>query len=167
MNDLRNGIIDINGFLLTPTTTLEELENHFGIQGEVDDCFSEFNLGGQLFINNGMQFKLEIVYDNEAPNKVWYVKLTPVIPELIKKYDVSEHNCPRDYYNDLLPYYRDVRAVLDKWLYEQLGEPHENDDHGVGYKFNNILIFTSAYHNKRNPHDNFDIIGGSLEIHYR
>ncbi len=165
MNDLRNGIIDINGFLLEPTTTIEDMEEYFGMPGIRKGICCNFTLNEQTFINNGLEFKIDVSFDETVDE----VKLYPQIPELISKYKVREvigglahEQITCDIDNDLA-YFKEVRAVLDEWLEKQLGEPTFCDCDCTEYSFKNVFIYTCAYEENGRS---LWIHGGCLKISY-
>ena len=165
MNDLRNGVVDINGFLLGPNTTLEEMEEYFKIPGIRGNVCRRFTLGGKSFENNGIVFKIDVDFDE----KVNEVKLYPQIPELIKKYDAGDvavgliHDKSTGDPDKDLAYFKEIRVFLDEWLEKQLGTPSLKDNDVTEYKLNGILIGTDSY--IENSRDVF-VHGGTVDIYY-
>lgn len=155
MNDLKNGILDINGFLVGPNTTVEELENHFGLKATRGQYRSHFDFGGQSFVSDGIEFKCNI----SLKQHVVEINLFPQLPELAIKYDLS------DYSVEWLPYYQEIRVILDRWLEIQLGTPKFKDERVTEYKFGNILIGTDSYIDDRSP--DFRVVGGTIDVFYR
>ena len=82
MTDLKNGIIEINGFSIGPDTKVEELEKYFDIPARRDDSFSFFDFNKEIIMLNGIDFKLLISFDLE---KISSIKLWPQIPEISNK----------------------------------------------------------------------------------
>ena len=164
MNDLRNGILDINGFLVGPNTTVEELENHFGVKARTSGPFTYrfFDLDGHSFINNDIEFKLLMSFD-ESLDKI---DLYPQFSEIASRYGVGgdwKHPTTADPDKDL-EYFREVRKVMDKWLEQQLGEPSKKNDSITTYEFPSFRITTSSYHQDV-PHG-FVVYGGKVTIRY-
>lgn len=155
MNDLKNGIIDINGFLLGPETTVTEIEKTFGIPCKRGLVRDHFDFGGKTFVNEGIEFKIDASFKEHLVQ----ITLYPCFPEIAAKYDLS------DYSNDWLPYYKELRIYMDKWLKDQLGEPRLKNERGVEYKIGNILIGTDSYIDERSR--DYRVVGGSIDIYYR
>ena len=66
MNDLKHGILDVNGFLLGPETSMEEVENALGIEAEKLRSGSWVLEYKKSFLNDGLQFQLDgIAYAGE------------------------------------------------------------------------------------------------------
>lgn len=98
----------------------------------------------------------EYLYAIDASFKERLVQVTlyPCCPEIAAKYDLT------NYSNDWLPYYQELRVIMDKWLLEQLGEPRLQNEHGTEYKIGNILIGTDSYVDERAR--DYRVVGGSI-----
>ena len=136
MTDLKNGIIEINGFSIGPDTKVEELEKYFDIPARRDDSFSFFDFNKEIIMLNGIDFKLLISFDLE---KISSIKLWPQIPEISNKYNLSPYS------EEWLPYFKELRLILDEWLEKQLGLPSHKDDDCTEFKFEKMIIGTSSY----------------------
>ncbi len=164
MNDLKNGVLDINGFLVGPNTTVEELEGYFGIKATKSKNFSYrfFDMGEQEFLNNGITFKVFMSFDKKLDDIVLY----PQIPELIEKFGVGgfwRRPSTGDPDKNLV-YFREVRDVLDAWLDAQIGTPTRKNEGNTTYEFENVVITTSSYLQKI-PHG-IQVEGGKVTIRY-
>ena len=162
MNDLKNGIIDINGFLLSPTTTVEEMENHFGVKATDSGLRKHIDFDGKPFVSDGIEFKGDISFKD----KVTAIKLFPQLPSLITKYNIKgcwEYPTSGDPDVDLL-YFREVRNSMDSWLEKQLGAPTQKDEKTTTYVFPLVSISTCAYFQKE-PHG-FSVLGGKVKIEF-
>lgn len=155
MNDLKNGILDINGFLLGPNTTVDEMESYFGVKATHNPYRSHVKLDKQAIDNKDLKFNI----DASFKERLVQVTLYPCCPEIAAKYDLT------NYSNDWLPYYQELRVIMDKWLLEQLGEPRLQNEHGTEYKIGNILIGTDSYVDERAR--DYRVVGGSIDIYYR
>lgn len=163
MNDLKNGIIDIDGFLLTPQTRVEELETFFGLKAWQTPYRSHFDLGGKTFTNEGIDFKVDI----SLKNTVVEVQLYPQFPDVSSTYGVGgEWRYPTSGNPDTdLAYFREVREILDKWLEKQLGAPTHKGQDVTEYKMGNILLGTDSYLDTRSR--DVRVVGGTVDIYYR
>lgn len=163
MNDLKNGILDIDGFLIGPNTTVSELEEHFGKKATLSPYGANFDFDGQSFLNNGVEFKYNISF---GPH-VTEINLFPQLPELTRKYGTSVNwkyphvGTPEQD----LAYFQEIRVVLDKWLEEQLGAPTYKDQDVTEYKIGRILLGTDSYFDGRSR--DARVVGGAIDIYYR
>ena len=158
MNDLRNGILDINGFLVTPQTTARELENHFRIKAKRSPIVPDyvfFDLGDQTFFNEGIEFSAKMSFTGE---KLDDIELLPQLPDIAVKYDLTAYS------SDWLPYYQELRSILDKWIEKQLGEPTRKNERNTSYFFSPFLINTSSYVDDRAR--DYRVVGGKVTIRY-
>lgn len=165
MNDLKNGILDINGFLVGPTTTVEDLENYFGVKARTSGPFTYrfFDLNDQSFVNQGITFKALMSFNERKLDRI---ELFPQICGLVSKYGVGgdwKYPTTGDPDKDL-EYFREVRKVMDEWLEKQLGIPTRKNDDTTAYEFSSLLIHTASYYQDI-PHG-FDIFGGKVTIRY-
>lgn len=163
VNDLKNGILDINGFLLGPNTTVEQLENYFSLKATHGQYRSHFDFGGKSFVNNGVEFKAEI----SLKQHVVEINLFPQLPELVERYG-TPNNWKYPHVGSPeqdLAYFRDIRAVMDEWLEKQLGTPTYKDHDVTEYKMGNILLGTDSYLDSRSR--DMRVVGGSVDIYYR
>ena len=156
MNDLKNGIIDIDGFLLTPTTKVEELEEYFNIKSQSSKEYNFFEIKIP-FNNTGINFTVDAIFDT---GKLKEIILRPDISEIKAKYNLNTIDR-----NVWLEYYKELRVVLDKWLEEQLGEPTLKTERVTEYKFDKILLGTDSYIDERSR--DFCVVGGTVDIYYR
>ena len=157
MNDLKHGILDVNGFLLGPETSMEDVSRFFGIKPN-ENCSNSFDLSHYRFVNNNQTFQFVNVWFDDDTKKLSFVSISPVLPDIAAKYDLS------DYSKDWLPYYREVRAILDAWLEKQLGEATYKDADCTEYKTENLLIATASYEEFQRD---YHVEGGKLEIYYK
>ena len=155
MNDLKHGIIDINGFLLTPQTKPSDIEEYFNTTLFDNGVRKHFYFDKKTFNNNGIDFHIDASFKETIKELI----LRPDIPEIQAKY-----NLDTDDRNERLEYYKELRVVLDKWLEEQLGDPLRKNERNTSYEFENILINTCSYFIEQ-PHG-FEIRGGGITIWY-
>ena len=156
MNDLKNGILDINGFLVNPNTKVEELETHFSLPAEHEPPFAFWNFSDRIFLSEGVSFAVFITFDEGNLKKV---VLRPQFPEIADKYDLTPYS------NDWLPYYQEIRAIMDEWLEKQLGTPTFKSDRVTEYNFEKVLLGTDSYIDTRDR--DYCVQGGSIDIYYR
>ena len=164
MNDLKSGVLDINGFLVGPNTTVDELEEYFGVKAKTSNNFSYrfFDFGESEFVNNGITFKAFMSFDKKLDD----IFLYPQIPELIEKYGVRGYwRCPTtgDPNKDLA-YFKEVREILDAWLEPQIGGPSYKDGDCTEYQRANLFISTSAYIDERSR--DIRVVGGRIKVLY-
>ena len=141
------------------------MEEYFGIPGRKSGTCRNFTLNGQTFVNNGLEFKIDVSFDD----KVDEVKLYPQIAELISKYNAGDvvgliHDKSTGDPTKDLAYFKEIRAIMDEWLEKQLGAPSLKNDRVTEYKFDRILLGTDSY--IQNSRDIF-VHGGSVDIYYR
>ena len=156
MNDLRNGIIDINGFLVGPDTDRLEMEQKLNLKATTFSSGSSYLYKFKNVINEGLVFDVDVWFSGNG--KIRKIKMFP-ITDIRKKYDLID-----PYSDEVLQLHKEIRAILDDWLKKQIGEPDYIDDTGTEYENNIVFISTFAYFSKQR--DNFPM-GGYLRISYR
>ena len=166
MNDLRNGILDINGFLVTPRTTARELEKHFGTKAKQSPINPEYifwDLGDQTFFNEGIEFKAYMSFTGDKLDDLY---LYPQLPDVVSKYGIKgEWKYPTSGDPDTdLAYFREVREILDKWLEKSLGVPTKKDDRITSYRFSALRIHTYSY--MQDSRHGVVVEGGKVTIRY-
>ena len=154
MNDLKNGILDINGFLISPQTTVEDLENHFQIPAQRNDMFAFWKFNNHAFNNEGISFTVLVTFDENILRRI---VLWPQFPDIAAKYDLTPYS------DGWLPYFQELRAIMDEWLEKQLGKPTFKDADVTEYSLDKLFIATCAYEDTRHG---YSIHGGNLEISY-
>ncbi len=161
MNDLKNGILDINGFLVGPNTTLEELEAYFGVKAKsLAENYKHFDFDGQSFVNHGLEFKANISLNE----KIVKIEMFPQFPEIDARYGANNKWRSTGDRDKDLAYYRELRLILDEWLEKQLGAPTFKDEECTDYRYNNLLIGTCAYIDERDR--DLSVKGGRVVFWY-
>ena len=144
MSLLTKGIINIDGFLLTPETSLEEIQDYFSVSPTEENSHPHIDLDAENYEIGGLPFKISIsFYDNKVNN----VQLFPQVDHLIEEYQVEgpwKYPCAKNPRRNLA-YFRDLRRIMDEWLSKQLGNPTSRSGRGTTYIINDTRFATSSY----------------------
>jgi len=156
MMDLKNGIIEIDGFEIGPNTKPEEIENNTKLNVlKKNDGRIIFDSGDNLHRIFNIDFKVRIRYDEDKT--IDDIELKPIISSLSGKYSFNIGS-----YSETFKYFTEIRCFLDEWLEKLLGKATEYDETGNLYKFDSIYIYTYVDFVKRDNNP----IGGYLTLDY-
>ena len=124
MTDLTKGIIEIDGFVITPKTNKNDLINTYRdkLSPISADKMIRFN---RLFNIYGSLFGCLFCFDDEY--EIQSLKLTPFI-----EYKSEE--------GDRTGQQEERREFCDKWLFDRLGAPHKILNRDIEYSYTNIRI---------------------------
>ena len=168
MTDLKNGKIQLGGGELSPSVTRSRVEKEFGLRcahkivGNYDPKTNKSDLTYYVYESEGeniegVEFSVRATFANE---KLYHVTLVPSIPEIDSKYDLRGYAIER-----WIPYKKEIRKELDKWLKKQLGKPSTKDNDETTYIFKDVTISTAS--KVVSDYDGrAEVVGGQVDIHY-
>lgn len=124
MTDLKNGIIEIDGFEITNKTTKQELLEHYG--NAVSSASSAYIVDlMQLSVVDNTHFGATFFFHEN--NKISGIKLVPYIQYASEEWDRTGQQEER-------------RCFCDKWLFAKLGESHKIINGDIEYTFSSSRI---------------------------
>lgn len=148
MTDLRNGVIDIGGFEITPDITLETLLRYLEnerINHELTKSYSDILDVFKIFEIEGQNFGLLFWFKN---NKLEQIELHPYLA-LKEKIDRVKSQELR-------------RKTSDSWMEKLLGKPEYKGETSTSYQMACGRIFSYI---TKNPIENYR--GGFITIDFR
>lgn len=110
MTDLKHGVLDVNGYILSQNTTVEALAKRFP-SGEIQNIFGKtvFKFPNELFLAGTKIFYLSYAYFSQTGQLLYFI----IAP--------AEKFCGIDTsYNGQI---QETRIACKKWLEKQLGKP--------------------------------------------
>lgn len=151
--DLRNGIIEIDGFEIGPNTKPEEIEKKLGLTRKVlSDYAFYLESGSKTFLVNDINFYIDINYSD---NKLSSIELRPSLPKINEKFNLKPYD-----YEGTLAYLKEIRVVLDEWLEKNMGKPDFKNERITSYRSRFTVSTASYLSNQRD----FYPVGGCITI---
>lgn len=146
MTDLKNGIIDIGGFEITPNTTLEELIKYTQNKGynfKVTPTGSFFKIFKSFFVEH-QEFSITFYFENGV---ISYLEMSPYLD---------------NYGENRVETQKLLRIASDTWMKNLLGTPEQKTKTITGYNFKWGSIYSVV---SDNPLGNYN--GGHIKVDFR